>query len=59
MCASPTVIHLIGFAPDTGFALVTINMDNSAITGARFLKKYDIDIPDSMFTLSNLRNPRN
>ena len=22
-----------------------INMDNSAITGARFLKKYDIDIP--------------
>ena len=30
---------------DTGFALVTINMDGSAINGARFLKKHGIDVP--------------
>jgi thioredoxin-like negative regulator of GroEL len=30
---------------DTGFALVTINMDTSAVVGARFLKKYNIDVP--------------
>jgi len=30
---------------DKGFALVTINMDQSAILGARFLQKYNIDVP--------------
>ena len=30
---------------DTGFELVTINTDQSAIIGARFLQKYDIDVP--------------
>ena len=41
----PELQKLSAELADTGFALVTINMDNSAITGARFLKKYDIDIP--------------
>jgi thiol-disulfide isomerase/thioredoxin len=30
---------------DKGFALVTINTDQSAIIGARFLQKYKIDVP--------------
>ncbi len=30
---------------DKDFALVTINTDNSAILGARFLQKYNIDVP--------------
>jgi thiol-disulfide isomerase/thioredoxin len=30
---------------DEGFELVTINVDQSAAMGARFLKKYDIDVP--------------
>jgi thiol-disulfide isomerase/thioredoxin len=30
---------------DSGFALVTINMDRSAVMGARFLQQYDIDVP--------------
>jgi thiol-disulfide isomerase/thioredoxin len=30
---------------DKGFALVTINTDQSAIVGARFLQKYNIDVP--------------
>jgi thiol-disulfide isomerase/thioredoxin len=30
---------------DEGFALAAINIDQSAILGARFLQKYNIDIP--------------
>lgn len=30
---------------DHGFELVTINTDQSAIVGARFLQKYNIDVP--------------
>jgi len=30
---------------DQGFELVTINTDQSAILGARFLQKYNIDVP--------------
>jgi thiol-disulfide isomerase/thioredoxin len=30
---------------DKGFALVTINTDQSAVVGARFLQKYNIDVP--------------
>jgi thiol-disulfide isomerase/thioredoxin len=30
---------------DKGFELVTINMDQSAFVGARFLQKYNIDVP--------------
>jgi thiol-disulfide isomerase/thioredoxin len=30
---------------DEGFELVTINTDQSAVNGARFLKKYNIDVP--------------
>jgi thiol-disulfide isomerase/thioredoxin len=30
---------------DKGFELVTINTDQSAIVGARFLRKYNIDVP--------------
>jgi thiol-disulfide isomerase/thioredoxin len=30
---------------DEGFALITINMDQSPIQGARFLQRYDIDVP--------------
>ena len=30
---------------DQGFELVTINTDQSAVTGARFLQKYNIDVP--------------
>jgi len=30
---------------DKGFALVTINTDQSAIVGARYLQKYNIDVP--------------
>jgi thiol-disulfide isomerase/thioredoxin len=30
---------------DRGFELVTINTDQSAIVGARFLQKYSIDVP--------------
>jgi thiol-disulfide isomerase/thioredoxin len=41
----PELQKLAAELADKGFALVTINMDNSAISGARFLKKYDIDIP--------------
>ncbi len=41
----PELQKLAAELADVGFALVTINMDSSAIIGARFLKKYDIDIP--------------
>ena len=30
---------------DQGFELVTINTDQSAVSGARFLQKYNIDVP--------------
>jgi thiol-disulfide isomerase/thioredoxin len=30
---------------DEEFALITINMDQSPIQGARFLQRYDIDVP--------------
>jgi thiol-disulfide isomerase/thioredoxin len=30
---------------DQGFELVTINTDQSAVVGARFLQKYNIDVP--------------
>ncbi len=30
---------------DEGFALVTINVDQSALVGARFLERYGIDVP--------------
>jgi thiol-disulfide isomerase/thioredoxin len=30
---------------DTGLELVTINLDQSAVMGMRFLKKYNIDVP--------------
>jgi thiol-disulfide isomerase/thioredoxin len=30
---------------DEGFALITINMDQSPIQGARFLQRFDIDVP--------------
>ena len=30
---------------DKGFALVTINTDQSAFVGAQFLQKYNIDVP--------------
>lgn len=30
---------------DDGLALVAINVDQSAVVGARFLKKYNLDIP--------------
>jgi len=30
---------------DKGFALITINTDQSAIVGARYLQKYNIDVP--------------
>ena len=41
----PELQKLAAELADTGFALVTINMDDSAIVGARFLKKYNLDIP--------------
>ncbi|MEJ2580534.1 MAG: TlpA disulfide reductase family protein [Acidobacteriota bacterium] len=30
---------------DAGFALITINIDQHPVQGARFLQKYDIDVP--------------
>ncbi len=30
---------------DVGFALITINIDQHPVQGARFLQKYDIDVP--------------
>ena len=41
----PELQKLAAELADKRFALVTINMDYSAIVGARFLKKYDIDVP--------------
>ena len=41
----PELQKLTDELADTGFALVTINMDDFAINGVRFLKKYDIDVP--------------
>jgi thiol-disulfide isomerase/thioredoxin len=41
----PELQKLAAELADTGFALVTINMDSSAVVGARFLKKYNLDIP--------------
>ena len=41
----PELQKLADELADEGFALVTINVDSSAITGARFLKKYGIDVP--------------
>ena len=42
---------------DEGFALITINVDNSPVMGSRFLEKYNIEVPvyrmDRM-TLANL-----
>ena len=41
----PELQKLYAELADEGFELVTINTDNSAITGARFLQKYNIDVP--------------
>jgi len=41
----PELQKLSAELADEGFALVTINMDQSAIVGARFLQKYNIDVP--------------
>ncbi len=41
----PELQKLSAELAETGFALVTINLDQSAIVGARFLQKYNIDVP--------------
>jgi thiol-disulfide isomerase/thioredoxin len=41
----PELQKLSAELADEGFALVTINMDQSPAQGARFLQRYDIDIP--------------
>jgi len=41
----PELQKLAAELADKDFALVTINMDQSAVMGARFLQKYEIDVP--------------
>jgi thiol-disulfide isomerase/thioredoxin len=41
----PELQKLAAELADKGFALVTINTDQSAAVGARFLQKYNIDVP--------------
>ena len=41
----PELQKLSAELADEGFALVTINTDQSAIVGARYLQKYEIDVP--------------
>jgi thiol-disulfide isomerase/thioredoxin len=41
----PELQKLAAELADEDFVLVTINLDSSAVTGARFLKKYGIDVP--------------
>ena len=41
----PELQKLYAELADEGFELVTINTDNSAVIGARFLQKYNIDVP--------------
>ena len=41
----PELQKLYAELADQGFELVTINTDQSAAAGARFLKKYNIDVP--------------
>ena len=41
----PELQKLAAELADEGFALVTINTDQSAIVGARYLQKYEIDVP--------------
>ena len=41
----PELQKLSGELADEGFALITINMDQSPAQGARFLQRYEIDIP--------------
>ena len=42
----PELQKLSAELADTGFELITINVDQSAIVGVRFLKRYNIDVPD-------------
>ena len=41
----PELQKLSAELADDGLALVAINVDQSALVGARFLKKYNLDIP--------------
>jgi thiol-disulfide isomerase/thioredoxin len=41
----PELQKLSAELADDGLALVAINVDQSAVVGARFLKKYNLDIP--------------
>lgn len=41
----PELQKLYAELADEGFELVTINTDNSPVIGARFLQKYNIDVP--------------
>ena len=41
----PELQKLYAELADQGFELVTINTDQSAVAGARFLQKYNIDVP--------------
>jgi thiol-disulfide isomerase/thioredoxin len=41
----PELQKLYAELADQGFELVTINTDQSAILGARFLQKFNIDVP--------------
>lgn len=41
----PELQKLSAELAETGFALVTINLDQSAVDGARFLKRFNIDVP--------------
>ena len=41
----PELQRLSAELADKGFALITINTDQSAIVGARYLQKYNIDVP--------------
>ena len=41
----PELEKLSAELADAGLALVAINVDQSAVVGVRFLKKYNIDVP--------------
>ena len=41
----PELEKLAGDLVETGFVLITVNMDQSPAMGERFLQKYDIDVP--------------
>ncbi len=41
----PELEKLAGDLAETGFVLITVNMDQSPAMGERFLQKYDIDVP--------------